>query len=193
MTSPLSGYTLVYGGSFNPPHMGHQLACLYGLEALGAEALWVVPVYEHPFGKELVSFEHRVRMCELMVKPLGERARVNTIESELQSPVRTFELFSALQSKHPDKSFAMLMGADLLAERDRWYRFDDLQNLVKIVVVGRGGFESSPGEDVYDVDLPEVSSSDLRDRLQSGRAVDGLLPATIRNYLIKSDLYGPTP
>ena len=112
---------------------------------------------------------------------------------KLQSPVRTFELFSALQSKHPDKSFAMLMGADLLAERDRWYRFDDLQNLVKIVVVGRGGFESSPGEDVYDVDLPEVSSSDLRDRLQSGRAVDGLLPATIRNYLIKSDLYGPTP
>ena len=191
MTSPLSGYTLVYGGSFNPPHMGHQLACLYGLEALGADALWVVPVHEHPFGKELVSFEHRVRMCELMVEPLGQRALVSTLEKELPSPVRTFELFSALKSKHPDQSFAMLMGADLLAERSRWYRFEDLQKLVKIVVVGRGGFESIPGEDVYEIDLPEVSSSDVRDRLQAGKSVDGLIPSTIRNYLIKSHLYGP--
>ena len=190
MTSPLSGYTLVYGGSFNPPHMGHQLACLYGLEALGADALWVVPVHEHPFGKDLVAFEARVRMCQLMVEPLGERATVNTIEQELESPVRTFELFSALKSKYPEKSFAMLMGADLLAERSRWYRFEELQKLIKIVVVGRGGFESSPGEDVYHVDLPEVSSSDIRDRLRSGKSVDGLIPSTIRNYLIKSNLYG---
>lgn len=190
MTSPLSGYTLVYGGSFNPPHMGHQLACLYGLEALGADALWVVPVHQHPFGKQLVSFEHRVKMCELMVEPLGERALVNTMEKELTSPVRTFELFSALKAKHPDKSFAMLMGADLLAERSRWYRFEELQKLVRIVVVGRGGFESSPGEDVYGIDLPEVSSSDLRDRLLAGKSVDGLIPSTIRNYLIKSNIYG---
>ena len=191
MTSPLSGYTLVYGGSFNPPHMGHQLACFYGLEALGADALWVVPVYEHPFGKDLVSFEHRVKMCELMVQPLGKRAMVSTIEQELESPVRTFELFSELKLKYPERQFAMLMGADLLAERSRWYRFEDLQNLVKIVVVGRGGFDSSPGENVYDIELPEVSSSDLRERLRNGEAVEGLMPATIRNYLIKSNLYDP--
>jgi|MDSW01.2.fsa_nt_gb nicotinate-nucleotide adenylyltransferase len=193
MTSPLSGYTLVYGGSFNPPHMGHQLACLYGLEALGAEALWVVPVHEHPFGKELIAFEHRMQMCKLMVESLGPRASVNAIEQELKSPVRTYELFSALKSKYPEKSFAMLMGADLLAERSRWYRFDDLEKLVKIVVVGRGGFDSTPGENVYEVDLPEVSSSDIRARLKAGQSVDGLIPVTIRNYLIKSNLYGSRP
>ena len=190
MTSSLSGYTLVYGGSFNPPHMGHQLACLYGLEALGADSLWVVPVHEHPFGKALAPFEARVKMCELMVKPFGDRAQVNTIESELPGPVRTFELFSALKQRHPEQSFAMLMGADLLAERHRWFRFEELQKLIKIVVVGRGGFALEPGEDVYEVNLPEVSSSDLRERLSNGKSIDGLIPATIQKYLINSKLYG---
>lgn len=193
MASPLSGHTLIYGGSFNPPHIGHQLACLYGLEALGADALWVVPVHEHPFGKELVSFEHRVEMCKRMVKPLGERALVSTIEEELSNPVRTYELFEALHTRYPERSFAMLMGADLLGERHRWYRFEELQKLVKIVVVGRGGFELSPGEDVYEVELPQVSSSELRARLREGKSVDGLIPAKIQEYLINSKLYGPVP
>ena len=193
MTSPLTGYTLIYGGSFNPPHMGHQLACLYGLEALGAEALWVVPVYQHPFGKELLDFEHRVKMCELMTEPLGKRASVNTIEKELQSPVRTFELFRALKQKHPEKPFAMLMGSDLLAERERWHRYQDLRDLVKIVVVGRRGFEAGPSEDVLEVELPEVSSRDVRERLGLGNSVQGLVPATIQDYILRSALYGPNP
>lgn len=193
MTPPLTGYTLIYGGSFNPPHMGHQLACLYGLESLLADALWVVPVYQHPFGKDLVDFEHRVKMCELMTEPLGKRASVNTIEKELQSPVRTFELFTALKQKYPQKSFAMLMGSDLLAERERWYRFEDLQNLVKIVVVGRGGFEADPSQEAFDVELPKVSSRDIRERLGLGSSIRGLVPATIQDYLLRSALYGPNP
>ena len=193
MASPLKGHTLIYGGSFNPPHMGHQLACLYGLEALGAEALWVVPVHQHPFGKDLVDFEHRVQMCKLMTAPLGPRASVNTIEQELESPVRTFELFSALKQKYPDKSFAMLMGADLLAERESWYRFQDLKALVKIVVVGRGGFQSEPTDETFEVELPEISSRDIRERLASGLSVEGLVPATIQDYLLRSALYGPNP
>ena len=193
MTSPLTGYTLIYGGSFNPPHMGHQLACHYGLEALGAEALWVVPVYQHPFGKDLVDFEHRVKMCELMTEPFGKRASVNTIEKELPSPVRTFDLFTALKQSYPEKSFAMLMGSDLLAERESWYRFDDLKNLVKIVVVGRGGFEVGPSQEVFDVELPKVSSRDIRERLGLGGSIRGLVPAAIQDYLLRSTLYGPNP
>jgi nicotinate-nucleotide adenylyltransferase len=193
MTSPLAGHTLIYGGSFNPPHMGHQMACLYGLEALGADALWVVPVYQHPFGKGLVDFEHRVKMCELMTAPLGPRASVNTIEQELESPVRTFELFTALKEKYPEKSFAMLLGADLLAERESWYRFEDLKKLVKIVVVGRGGFAVGSQSDCFEVELPEISSRDIRQRLGAGDSIDGLVPATIQDYLLRSALYGPNP
>ena len=193
MTSPLRGHTLIYGGSFNPPHMGHQLACLYGLEALGADALWVVPVYQHPFGKDLVDFEHRVKMCELMTAPLGPRASVKSIEQELESPVRTFELFTALKQKYPEKSFAMLMGADLLAERESWSRFEDLKQLVKIVVVGRGGFEVGDQGACFEVELPEISSRDIRQRLAAGDSIEGLVPATIQDYLLRSALYGPNP
>ena len=66
----LHGHTAIYGGSFDPPHMGHQLACLYVLEALAAEAVWLMPCFVHPFGKALSSFEHRFAMCEKLARPL---------------------------------------------------------------------------------------------------------------------------
>lgn len=193
MASPLRGHTLVYGGSFNPPHMGHQLACRYVLDVLGAQALWVVPVCSHPFGKDLVSFEHRVQMCRLMIEPFADRAWVNTIEQDLPDPVRTFELFTALKQEYPDREFAMLMGADLLAERERWYRFEDLEKLVKIVVVERKGTEVSTDEGIFKAELPQVSSREVRSRLEADESVEGLVPLSIQDYLFKEALYNACP
>lgn len=189
MHSPLAGFTLVYGGSFNPPHMGHQLACLYGLEALGAESLWVVPVHTHPFGKELVHFDHRVALCRLMVEPLGSRVLVNTIESELPGSVRTFELFSELAKREPQRKFAMLMGSDLVGERESWYRFSELQKLIKIVVVGRAGVQQEAAVNSYPIDLPDISSSQVREKLGSGQATTGFLPISVEQYIQAHGLY----
>ena len=60
-------------------------------------------------------------------------------------------------------------------------------------MVGRGGFALEPGEDVYEVNLPEVSSSDLRERLINGKSIDGLIPATIQKYLINSKITANLP
>ena len=54
------------GGSFNPPHVGHLLAAQYVRATQGVDEVWLMPAYRHPFGKALESFEHRVRMCELL-------------------------------------------------------------------------------------------------------------------------------
>src|SRR4051812_26752381 len=61
----------IFGGSFNPPHVGHQLAALWVLETAGVDELWFVPAFVHPFEKALAPFEDRRRMCERAAAALG--------------------------------------------------------------------------------------------------------------------------
>ena len=184
----LAGHTVVYGGSFNPPHLGHQMTCLYLLEALGADAVWVVPALKHPFGKELGDFDSRVAMCELMVAPFGRRARVSRVEEQVGQSGRTYDTLLTLRQTHPDLTFALAVGADILREAPQWYRWCDLEAMVPVVVIGRPGF---PSPRATPVEMPAVSSAELRRRLVSGGSIEGLVPATVAEYIRHQGLYRP--
>jgi len=56
----------LFGGSFNPPHVAHQMVALFVLETAPVDELWITPTYRHAFSKQLVDYEHRIAMCELM-------------------------------------------------------------------------------------------------------------------------------
>ncbi|MBI3178762.1 MAG: adenylyltransferase/cytidyltransferase family protein, partial [Deltaproteobacteria bacterium] len=129
---PLTGYTVVYGGSFNPPHMGHQMACLYVLEALAAESVWLVPSRVHPFGKPLAPVEARVEMCRRMARAFGERVKVSLIEAQGEVSGRTYDTLDRLRRDHPQRRFALAIGADLVAETAQWYRWRDIEAMVRV-------------------------------------------------------------
>ena len=186
----LAGHTVVFGGSFNPPHVAHQMACLYLLEALEADAIWLVPAYVHPFGKALTPFEHRVAMCERLVEPFGEAARVDRVEEQLEHQGRTFETLRALRDRDPARQFALAVGADILEEAHRWYRWSDIERMVKIVVLARAGYER---EATTPMALPEVSSTLVRERLLRAESVDGLLPTSVIRYVREHGLYSAKP
>src|SRR5512146_215517 len=97
----------LFGGSFNPPHVGHQLLALYVLETEPVDELWLVPCWRHPFEKELAPFEHRLRMTEAAAAALGPRARVSDVEARLGGDKsRTLLTVRALQASHPDVEFS---------------------------------------------------------------------------------------
>ena len=183
----LDSHTVLYGGSFDPPHLGHQLACVYFLEALGAEAVWVIPAYIHAFDKPLTSFEDRLAMCEEMAAFLGDRVQVNPIESELDGGGKTLVLLRALQERHPDREFALAVGADIVSERHRWYRWDEIEASLPVVVVGRAGYDESVAPSI---DLPEVSSTEIRERVRRGEPLTGLVPTRVLDYIESHGLYG---
>src|SRR3954464_8997726 len=120
----------IFGGSFNPPHIGHQLAALYVLETAGVDQLWLVPCFRHPFDKALAPFEDRFRMCELAAAALGPRAQVSTIEQELGEESRTLRTVRALEARHPEHRFHLVIGADLIDETDSWYGAEELRRAV---------------------------------------------------------------
>ena len=175
------------GGSFNPPHVAHQMICLWALSTGRAEQVWMVPVLRHALDKPLAPFEHRLRMCELAVTDLGAaRVRVCDIEAGLGDPSRTLLTVRALLRRHPEHRFSLLVGADLLAQTRQWYRFDELEQLIDIIVVGRPGVAGPPDA----APMPAVSSTEVRQRLSQGRDVSHLVPAGVLAYLRQQGLYG---
>ncbi len=161
----------LFGGSFNPPHLGHELAALYVLETAGVDELWLMPTFQHPFDKALEPFEDRLAMCGLAAAALGPRARVTDIERELGDESRTLRTVRALQSRHPEHDFALVIGADLVAEIATWYGAQELRATVPFIVVGRAGLAAGAGPRAA-IEMPAVSSTEIRRALARGKAGD---------------------
>src|ERR1041384_7283335 len=129
----------LFGGSFNPPHVGHQMAALYVLETAPVDELWFVPAFRHPFDKPLGPFADRLRMCELAAAALGPRARVCDIEATLGGASRPLRTVQTLRERHPGDAFSLVIGADLVDQVDTWYGAAELRGLISFLVVGRAG------------------------------------------------------
>ncbi|MCW5806227.1 MAG: nicotinate-nicotinamide nucleotide adenylyltransferase [Deltaproteobacteria bacterium] len=188
----------LFGGSFNPPHAAHQLVALYVLETQPVDELWFVPVYSHPFGKALAPYEHRVAMCELVAEALGPRCRVSRAEEELaQRPgfvaSRTVDLVHHLAA--PDRTLRLVVGADILGETGKWYRWSDVVAAAPLIAVGRSGHEVPAGSAVTGVAMPEVSATQVRELLAAGGPetpeLTGLLPKRVLRYIATHHLYQP--
>jgi nicotinate-nucleotide adenylyltransferase len=177
----------LFGGSFNPPHVAHQLVALYVLETRPIDELWLVPCFQHPFEKSLEPFADRMRMCERAAAALGPRVKVSDVEGRLGGESRTLRTVQALRSAHPQVAFSLVIGSDLEAETDGWYGAGELKRSVPFIVVGRGGAGAG---DPDAVTMPAVSSTEVRERLRAGRPVDGLVPAAVLDYIRETGLYG---
>ena len=177
----------ILGGSFNPPHVAHLMAAYWTLATQDVREVWLLPSYRHPFGKELAPFEDRVRMCELAARGVRGVA-VCTAERELaDDPLvgRTARTLEHLVAKHPDLDFALVVGADILPDTPKWHRWDRVQALARLVVVGREGFPPVPGAPSF----PAISSTEIRARIARGEDVSGLVPRRVREYIAEKGLY----
>jgi len=175
------------GGSFNPPHLAHQLLCFWALSTARAEQVWLVPCDEHAFDKPLEPFAERHEMCRraCRVFPAGA-VTVSPVETEIENGGRTLLTIEELQRRHPEHHFALMIGADVLAETGSWYRFDAIEQLVDVIVVGRPGYPSPPGA----VELAPISSTAIRRRLAAGEDVSQLLPRPVLDHIRARGLYG---
>jgi nicotinate-nucleotide adenylyltransferase len=175
----------IFGGSFNPPHVGHQLAALCVLETAAVDELWFVPCWRHTFGKALEAFEDRLRMSELAAAALGARVRVSDVEARLGGEQsRTLLTIKGLQASYPEHEFLLVIGADVEAELPLWYGADELLRSVRLLVVGRDGFAGQSA-----VVMPAVSSTEIRARLRAGEPVDDLVPRSVLDYIRERGLY----
>jgi nicotinate-nucleotide adenylyltransferase len=192
----------VFGGSFNPPHVGHVLACALILSVEEVDRVLVVPTYVHPFAKPLAPFEDRATMCELAMAWMPG-VEVSRVEAELGGESRTLRTLETLARAHPDWKLRLIIGADILAEAPRWFGFDAITKLAPPIVLGRAGVAAIGGAHdsaiggahdsaVGPALLPEVSSTQVRAAVARGAWSDleKLVPRAVLAHVRTRGLYG---
>jgi nicotinate-nucleotide adenylyltransferase len=198
----------LFGGSFNPPHVGHVLGVVYALATAPIDDVLVVPVYRHPFSKHLAPFADRLAMLRLALEWLPH-VTVSTVEEELGGESRTLRTIEHLAATQPGWSLRLLVGSDVLADLPKWHRWDRIAAHAPPLVLGRAGVDVSDPSvtwvGVADADdakgaptdappslLPRVSSTEIRDALAAGdvRSVRPLLPTKVLEHILAHGLYG---
>ncbi len=174
------------GGSFNPPHLGHLLiaTAVYAVEEI--DHLWVIPTASHAFGKDLAPFADRVRMCHLAFRHLAGGAAVVDIESRLPTPSYTVTLLRVLHALRPGIKPVWIAGSDIIDDLPRWREPDVVQRLARFVIVPRKGYE---GGAKLGIDLPLLSSTDVRTLMHEGKSIEGLVDREVVQYIERRELY----
>ncbi|HEX3345330.1 MAG TPA: nicotinate-nicotinamide nucleotide adenylyltransferase [Polyangiaceae bacterium] len=178
----------VFGGSFNPPHVAHVLACALVLSVEDVDRVLVVPAYRHPFAKPLAPYDDRVAMCELGMGRLAG-VEVSRVEEELGGESRTLRTLEHLAATHGDWRLRLVIGADILAETPKWFGFDAITRLAPPLVLARAGVEAPGAGPPL---LPEVSSTKVRAAIARGAWEEAakLLPRGVLAHVRERGLYG---
>ncbi|MDQ3265613.1 MAG: nicotinate (nicotinamide) nucleotide adenylyltransferase [Myxococcota bacterium] len=176
------------GGSFNPPHVGHLMAAHFVRATRPMDEVWLMPAHRHPFGKELVSFQHRVRMCQLLCDDAAGWLKVSEAEQDVPGEGRTVDTLEHLTARYPGVEFTLILGSDILKDLPKWKAFDRIQELSKVLVLYRAGY---PANQTFGPPLAEVSSSEIRAAFERGHPPEALVPRAVLAYAQAHGLYPP--
>jgi len=184
----------IYGGTFDPVHHGHLLLARDVLEQLRFDAILFVPCAQSPFKnrKPRVTDAQRLAMLRLAVKG---NAHFWLTRCELDRPAPSYAIDTALEIRgsFPRAELFWLIGADQLADLDRWHRAAELRQLVTFVLLPRtdgAALRMPPG--VLSLPQPrrvDISATEIRHRVKSRQPIDHLVPAPIAAYIKRHGLY----
>lgn len=186
----------IMGGTFDPIHNGHLVAASEVMDAFDLDQVVFVPAATQPFkeGRKVASAEHRYLMT-VIATASNNRFTVSRVDIDRGGLTYTYDTLRELHREEPDVDWFFITGADALASILRWKNADELFSLAHFVGVTRPGHDLDvsglPQDVISIVEIPalSISSSDCRQRVQSGKPVWYLVPDGVVQYIDKHDLY----
>ena len=182
----------IFGGSFDPPHVGHLLVATDALDALGLEQLVFVPAAVQPLkaGQAAAGPADRLAMVRLLVGT-DPRFSVDPIEIDREGLSFTVETLAAFATRQPEAERFFLVGTDVLASFARWREPERVLRLATIAVLRREGDDAEIPDGAIRVDTRrvDVSSTEIRQRVRDGRAIRGFVPEAVEAYIASHRLY----
>ena len=182
----------LFGGSFDPVHIGHLIAAEAAAEALGVRVRFL-PARVQPFKQAAhgATPEQRAEMLDLAVRG-NPRLTVERIELTLPAPSYTVRTLRALAEREPGNRFTLLLGADAAQELPAWYQVEALPDLADVVVFARPGAplpRHAAIRGVVEVPAVDVSATVIRERVRQARSIRYLVPDAVREYIAARGLY----
>lgn len=182
----------ILGGNFNPVHMAHLIMADQVGTSLGLEKVYLMPTNEPPHVdyKETIDANHRVKMLELAIED-NPLLAIEKSELERKGKSYTYDTMKLLTQKHPDTDFYFIIGGDMVAYLPKWYKIDELMQLVQFVGVKRPDYSKETSYPIIWIDVPDmnISSTNLRKKIAQGCSVNYLLPKNVLHYIQEKGLY----
>ena len=181
----------IFGGTFNPTHVGHLLLAETARESLALDRVLFIPTHQPPHKRVpgLLDGAIRLRMVRLAIK--DQPAFVaSDIELQRPGPSYSIDTVAALHRALPEAQLFLLIGQDMLTVR--WAAWRELKRLCTIAAVRRPGarrMKAQRGIRWLEMPAIDVSSSDIRARLAAGRSIRYLVPPAVERYIRQHDLY----
>lgn len=183
---------LLFGGTFDPPHVGHLTMAQLALEQTDTDQVWFLPapMPPHKMGEKHLEYPFRVEMTRALIQGYP-RLSVSTIEASLEGPSYTIDTIMACKRKYPDYHFRFLLGSDSLADLPTWHEALRLSREIDFVVADRSSHVFGPTlletqralpklqVDLLEMPILDISSRWLRIRLEAGEPVCGLVPERV--------------
>ena len=165
----------LFGGSFNPIHVGHIALAQSILRQCGMDEVWLMVSPQNPLKKEddLLADNLRFEMAQQALADV-QGVKASDYEFLLPKPSYTWNTLQHLSHDYPDCEFVLLIGGDNWAHFERWRHWQDILRNFEIAVYPRGGHIGT-----MDVPLLNVSSTGIRQRVRTGQSVEGLVPQRI--------------
>ena len=186
----------LFGGSFNPIHNGHVRLAKSLLQEAALDEVWFLVSPQNPFkqDQQLLDDDKRLQLVRLALKEEPQLI-ASDFEFHLPKPSYTWNTLQALEQEYPERKFTLLIGGDNWEAFDKWYRYEDILKRYPIIVYPREGskvpdvkFQVS---DIQIVETPliNISSTQIRQRLQEGKSVRGLVNTEVAMVIEQEHLY----
>lgn len=201
----------IYGGTFNPPHLGHVTAARAVFELLKLDRLLVIPAGLPPH-KDLPDHSptpaQRLEMTRLAAEQMGLDGKVEVVDIELSRVGKSYtsDTLAQLKERYPDDELWLLMGTDMFLTLQAWHAPEEILSLAGIAAFGRTEadteelfsvqrdylYKTYPQARIFTLTIPgviDVSSTELRQKLAAGEG-GALLPPAVYGYILRQGLYG---
>ncbi len=165
----------IFGGSFNPIHVGHVALAQAVLKQCGLDEVWLMVSPQNPLKQEVDLLEDTLRF-QLAQKALEgvEGVVACDYEFHLPKPSYTWNTLQHLSEDYPDHCFTLLIGGDNWAHFERWRHWKDILRHYDVIVYPRDNHIGT-----IDVPLLDVSSTEIRQKVRAGESIKGLVPDSI--------------
>ncbi|MGF1656017.1 MAG: nicotinate-nucleotide adenylyltransferase [Verrucomicrobiales bacterium] len=190
----------IYGGTFDPIHTGHLILVREAAHQAGLEKVLVIPAAQNPFKSDDQSSSAEVRfaMTELALEG-DDLLDACDVEIQRTGPSYTIDTVRELQAKFPEVDWYLLVGGDILEHLNDWREAEELLNMVRLVVLNRvdqrteepseAGALSLGLEAVYVDRRLDISSTEIRERVQQGKSIRYWVPERVEQFIHDQRLY----
>lgn len=176
----------IFGGSFDPPHLGHDMIVKEVLKSLNINKLIIIPTFLSPFKSEFGAPPNlRLQWCRSLWENLSPKIIVSDYETSQNRAVATIESVIYFKNKFNASRIYLIIGADQLKNLDKWHKFDELRELVSFVVASRDGIMVESNLQKLDINV-KISSSKIKSELNFKHIPTAILDSVEKFYKDKN-------